>query len=130
MRTYTAHVQRNPIDPVRDIALVREGFNFWAFLFAWLWAFGNGFWLVGVLLLAAQVLAGWLIDLIVPSTGPVILADLGYHVIVGIVANDLRRWTLARRGFVMEAIVAERDQDSAERRFLDHDDDLALVMRS
>jgi hypothetical protein len=44
----------------------------------------------------------------------------GGALVVGAVANDLRRWTLARRGFSDEGVVVGDGEDSALRRFLAH----------
>ena len=40
-------------------------------------------------------------------------------------ANDLKRWTLFRRGYLQVAVVTGSDRDSAERRFWDQRPSLA-----
>jgi hypothetical protein len=38
-------------------------------------------------------------------------------VLVGMFGNDLKRWTLFRRGYLEAAVVTGSDIDAAERRF-------------
>ncbi len=128
MRTYTVHVRRNPVDPDRDLILVREGFNFWAFLFGFIWAAFNGLWLVAAGLFMIE---GGLSLLTSSWDAPVIatIAHLALGLLIGFFANDLRRWTLSRRDYAMEAVVGAPDRDAAEQRYLDHTPDLAAVLR-
>ncbi len=52
-------------------------------------------------------------------------ASLGLAMGVGFIANDLRRWTLERCGYVIEGVVSGKNCDAAERRFLDAAPELA-----
>jgi hypothetical protein len=91
--------------------LVKEGFAFWAFLFAGFWFAWHRMWLVLVL-----YVAGWTIFGVTTAglpetvTGPVALAVqllLGWH------ARDLHRWTLARRGWRTIGVVATSGGEDA-----------------
>ena len=119
MRVYTVHV-RTPAERLdRDVTLVREGFNWFAFLFSGLWALWSRLWLVALGLIVLEVAWGALavqLDLH-PLTQAVI--SFGLAIIVGWVANDLRRWTLFRRGYTEVGVVAARDNDQAMQRFFD-----------
>ena len=119
MRVYTVHV-RTPAERLdRDIHLVKEGFSWPAFFFSAVWARWVRLWLVAVVLIALDILwtfgGAWL-GLPLLSTTAVSLA---LATVVGFIANDLRRTTLFRRGYIEVGVVAGRDRDSALQRFLD-----------
>lgn len=119
MRVYTVHV-RTPTERLdRDVILVREGFNWFAFLFSGLWAAWSRLWLVALGLIAVEVLwsvLAWWLDPDPVTQGAI---SFGLALIVGWSANDLRRWTLFRRGYAEVGVVAARDNDSAMQRFFD-----------
>lgn len=118
MRIYTVHYRPAAIDD--DVVLVKEGFCWPAFLLAVPWALWHRLWVVALWLAAFMAVIG--------AAGAVLhlnpVADtalsLGAALIVGFTANDLRRWTLARRGFSDEGVVVGDGEDSALRRFLAH----------
>lgn len=129
MRLYTVHLRRHGLDPERDLAAVKEGFCWPAFFFSALWALGNGLWLVGFALLAAQAVVGAALALLGLDPVSQAAVSLGMAVIIGMVANDLRRWTLSRRGFDEAAVVAGADADAALGRFLNDAPLLAADLR-
>jgi len=119
MQVYTVHIRHSALDPDRDVVLVKEGFNWPAFFLSLFWALWKGLWLVaGGLLLLNAVLGGLVMLLGLDEVGETAVTLAG-AVIVGYVANDLRRWTLARQGFVETGVIAAIDRDSAWQRLLD-----------
>ena len=90
-----------------------EGFRWGAFLFGPLWLARHRAWIPAAL--AAAALIG---ILILPGGvgSAVLLAALA--LILGLTGNDLRRWSLERRGYVLSDVVAARDEDAALARFL------------
>jgi O-antigen ligase len=114
VRVYTAHVH-----PTAPPVLVAEGFAWGALIFGPLWLFVQRAWIAGVLALAA-VLA------ILALTGgwatAVLLAALAWA--FGLWGHDLRRWSLARRGYVFVHVVAAPDSDAALLRLLARRPDL------
>lgn len=118
MRIYTVHYRPAAADD--DLVLVKEGFCWPAFLFTTLWALWHRLWVVALGL--AAVTAGIGVGGALLGLGPIADAalSLGATLLVGFVANDLRRWTLMRRGFSDEGVVVGDGEDSALRRFLAH----------
>ena len=113
MRLFTVHARGHAGAGERPrTRLVREGFALWAFLLGPLWLLGRGLWLalLGYLLVAAAIAAlpeawsGWV--------------TLALQVLLGLHARDLERWTLRRRGFATEGVVAGRDAEEALLRLL------------
>lgn len=118
MRIYTVHYRPAAADD--DLVLVKEGFCWPAFLFTTLWALWHRLWVVALGLAAVTAVIG--VGGALLGLGPVADAalSLGATLLVGFVANDLRRWTLMRRGFSDEGVVVGDGEDSALRRFLAH----------
>ena len=122
MRIYTVH--EPPFWTVDDEALpganavfIREGFNWFALLLPLVWALWHRLWLVALGLLAAGAalsVIGELAGLGVWFEG---LLGLAVALIIGFEANDLRRWTLARRSWSPRGVVAGRGLGEAERRY-------------
>jgi lysylphosphatidylglycerol synthetase-like protein (DUF2156 family) len=114
VRVYTAHVH-----PSAPPVLVAEGFAWGALIFGPLWLFAQRAWIAAALALAAvlAILAltdGW--------AWPVLLAALAWA--LGLWGHDLRRWSLARRGYVFVHVVAAPDRDAALLRLLARRPDL------
>jgi hypothetical protein len=116
---YTVYVRHGGLDPDRDVALVKEGFCWPAFVFGPLWALTRKLWLAAFVF--ALVLGA--IEYLVEATAldPVASAALmlGASAAFGWIGNDLRRRKLERQGFVFQGVVAGDDLDAAFKRFLD-----------
>ena len=63
-----------------------------------------------------------------PTRSSQAAVSLGIAVAVGFVGNDLKRWTLSRRGYVESDIVTGDGADAAERRFFDRHPELAAEL--
>ena len=129
MRHYTVHLRRHGLDPDSDLVLVKEGFSWPAFLFSVLWALSQRLWLVAGLFFLVQVAMSLVLALWTPDLVSAAAVSTGAALILAYAANDLRRWTLSRRGFVETGVVAADGRDGAERRFLDGEPALAADLR-
>ncbi len=110
MKIWTAHVRdgRRPV-------LVREKFSWAGFVFGPLWLLLHRVWIAGIIALAADIaIAAARID----TAGFVL--GFGMSWLIGLFGNDLRRWSLARRGYALAEVIAERDADAALARLLTH----------
>lgn len=119
MRFYTVHMHRPVRDAQRDVVLVKEGFNAFAFLFWGLWALVGRLWLVALGLIALEVALNAVFVLAGLHPLVQVVLWLGFAMIVGFFGNDLHRWTLDRRDFLQMGVVSGRDVESAEQRFWD-----------
>ena len=129
MRHYTVHLRRHGLDPDRDLVLVKEGFSWPAFFFSMLWALWLRLWLVAGLFLLVQAALSLVLAVWRPDPVSAAAVSAGAALILAFAANDLRRWTLGRRGFVETSVVAADNRDGAERRFLDGEPALAADLR-
>jgi len=114
-RLYTVHLDRDG----RELKLVREGFNWPAFLFAVPWALWHRMWLVALAFAVAQGLLGGGLVLAGLGEGAQAAASLGLAVLIGYGADELRRNALGGRGYTFEDVVAAESLEMAERRILD-----------
>lgn len=117
MTVYSIHVRDTGLNP--DLALVKDGFSWPAAIFGFFWALVLGAWDVALVLLALQIVAGLALPTLIGDAAALSVAQLGVSVLIGLIANELRRWSLERRGMHEEAIVTAHDKEEAERRYLD-----------
>ncbi len=117
MKVWTAHVKK-----ARAPVLVGEGWSWGAALFGPLWLLAHQAWIAGAAYLALVVgLAAAL------PAGLQGVAALGLGVLSGLLGQDVLRWTLARRGYVLDHVVAAQDEETALGRLLDARGDLAAA---
>jgi hypothetical protein len=122
MSVYTVHEppQRFVAAPEAErFAFVRDGFSFWAFLFAPLWMLRYRMWLV---LIGYILILGWLEVVVRMLGGSALIGgaiSFLISLLVGFEAGTLRRFTLNRRGWTMIGVVSGDDLEDAERRFFD-----------
>jgi hypothetical protein len=113
MRSFTVHLSPGPA-PHRLPELVPEGFSLLAALLPPVWFLLHRQWLA---LLAFLVVAALMIVLLPPAVFAVAMPAA--QLLVGLQAQDIRRWTLARRGRPVAAVVLARDAEAALLRALD-----------
>lgn len=113
MRLYTAHAARD------DLVLVPEGGSFVATILPLPWLLWHRCWLAAL----GYVIAALAIGLLAPD-GFAPWIGLAAHLLIGLSAQDIRRWTLARRGQPVLAVVAGYDRDTALFRLLAERHDL------
>jgi hypothetical protein len=124
MSVYTVHeppLRAGAAAPdVERFAFVRDGFSWWAFLFAPLWMLRHRMWLVliGYVAIAAAIET----PVRMMSGAPALTASLIgilLGLLVGLEAGTLRRFALNRRGWKNLGVVSGNDVEDAERRFFD-----------
>lgn len=118
MKYWTVHLQpeNRPVAPV----LVREGFSWGAFLLGPLWLLAHRAWIPAVLVIAAIVITAALAP---DGVQPFLFAAIS--LLVGFSGNDLRRFSLGRRGYLLRHVVAAPNSDGALARLLANRPELA-----
>ncbi len=119
MKIYSVHVSPTAADGDGDAELVKEGFCWPAFLFTALWAAWHRAWWVAAALVGLSIAIGLGAEVL--GLGPMgkVAVILGFLALVGFHGGDLRRWTLGRRGYADQGVVAGDDADAALHRYLD-----------
>ena len=104
---------------VERFAFVRDGFSWWAFLFAPLWMLRHRMWLVFVCYAVISAGLATLVRIFGVPAAVVGLIGLLISLLVGLEAGTLRRFTLDGRGWKNLGVVSGDDREDAERRFFD-----------
>jgi hypothetical protein len=125
MKVFTVHTRPGGLDPDRDVVLVKEGFSWPAFFFSLVWALWCRLWLVALGIFLIEVAANGLLAALGADPPTQAALSLGLAAALGVIGNDLKRWTLGRRGYIESDIVAAPDGDAAEGRFFDGRPDIA-----
>jgi hypothetical protein len=133
MRVYTVH----SCDPAGDdgsrdasVVFVKEGFSWPGFFFTTVWALFCKLWWVAAGLVAVEILIGTLATTAWLPTGFEVVLTFVLALLVGWFGNDLKRWTLLRRGYRPVGIVAAANEDAAALRFFSREDEAATTVRS
>ena len=114
MRFFTAHI-RTGAAPV----LVREGFSWGALLFGPIWFAAHRAWIAAVLTLVAFVL------IILLTHGGLATALLvALAILLGLSGQDIRRWSLDHRGYLLSQVLVARTELEALGRLLERRPDL------
>jgi hypothetical protein len=120
MKTYTLHIPADaaPGDPraLERAILVKDGFSWGAFIFSFLWFFAHRLWLAGLMVLVAAAALGALLQWLRVGPAATFLAAFLLALLIGLEANSLRRWTLARRRRPAIDAVGARDLEEAETK--------------
>ncbi len=122
MSVYTVHeapARASASSAAERFTFVRDGFSWWAFLFAPLWMLRHRMWLV---LVGYVVICGGIEAALVrfgASGAAIMVVGLLISLLVGLEASTLRRLTLHRRGFANVGVVSGDNLEDAERRFFD-----------
>ncbi len=119
MKIYTA-LLKHDAEPV----LVHEGFAWGALVFGPVWLALHRAWIPAAISLAAFVLIG----LLAPRPAATILM-VGLAVLLGLTGQDLRRWSLEWRGYLLVHVLAAINRDDAFMRLMTLRPDLAARYR-
>ena len=133
MTTYTVHHRAETaagiLERSEEAEFVKDGFCWPALFLPFLWLLFRRQWL-GFLGYLGFVIALSLIgEALSLSDYLVTVLSLVANILLGFEANDLRRWTLRRRGYLDAGLVIAGKLDEAERRFfeavIEREDDVA-----
>lgn len=116
MRIYTVHeLPGAPLDGA-GIVLVKEGFSFPAFLLSWIWLAFNRLWIAFAIWLGLTAVVSFLAERFLGVEAAAV-CSLALQLLLGFEGNDIRRWTLARKGYREIGISGGSSLEEAERRF-------------
>lgn len=120
---FTVHEPPKPagtkLERAEQLLFVRDGFSWRALLFGPFYFLFRAEWLSLVLYIIVAIALSVLLRLFSAGNEWTGWMMLLLNVIAGFEATDLKRWSLARRGWREIAAVGGRDQDDAERRFFE-----------
>ena len=119
MKIYTAHIKPGTPGAGERPVLLREGFNYYAFFFTWIWALYQRLWLQVVLILAFQFLVAMLMKAQTFTPASCVLMQFAFQLLVAWQANDWVRTRLTRRGYIMADVAAAESRLRAEQHYFE-----------
>ena len=125
---YTAYLRPSAAHDDGALTLIKDGFNWPAFLLAVPWALWHRMWIVALGLIVVQVVLGLLPGLVGLGETVSGVLSLGLAVAIGLTGADMRDWSLRRRGYVAADVVVAENREMAERRFLESRPQLTAAM--
>ena len=121
MIAFTVHEPSEPArDPLRradEVVFVKEGFSWLALFVPYLWLIVQRMWIVLAAFVALTLALSGLMLALGASDEAAAWASFLLGLLLAIQANDLRRWTLERRGYRMAAAVSGRSRAECEMKF-------------
>ena len=123
MVTYTAHERNEGASDVTSradsIIFIKDGFAWLALFIPILWLLFHRMWLV--LLAFLVIVTGLQAVLAVAGLTEMIggWVTFGVSLLFAFQANDLRRWTLARRGYSLAGLATGRNREECEMKFFE-----------
>lgn len=121
MRVYTVHeppgLRGRGAAAAQRIAVVKDGFCWPALFIAPFWLIYHRMWLVLLGYLAASIAFEALSMQLGLDSFAAGLAGLLFALYFALEANNLRRWHLGRKGYVLRAVATGRTRAECERRF-------------
>lgn len=121
MKIYSVHypmeVGSSLTGLAKETILVKEGFSWPAFYVPLFWLIYKRMWVVLAVFIALEIALAGLGSLAGLTDGLIFICSLTLQAIMGFEGNNLYRWSLERRRFKQQAIVAGADLAAAEHRF-------------
>ncbi len=121
MVTFTAHERDGEAHDIaaraQGVLFVREGFAWMALLFPIIWLIYHRMWIVlaGFVAIVALVQLG--VVTLGLSDAVAVVASVALSGVFALQANDLRCWSLGRRGYKLVALVSGRNRGECEKEF-------------
>ena len=123
MNVFTVHEPPNPpadrIERAEKLEFVRDGFTLLAAVIPPLWMALNRLWIALLVYLLAVAAVGFALSAAGVNQPMISLIVFAAHIVIGFEADNIKRWTLERRGWDEVGTVAGRNREECERRFFD-----------
>ena len=116
-KIYTVHLNPGLAFPEEQLELVREGATLWGFVFHGLWLLYHRCWFWGLAATLGYMLVVGGGEYIGLSTPAIMACELFIRLLVAFEGQDLRRASLARRGYLLADIIAAPGAQQAQRSF-------------
>lgn len=116
-KIYNVFERPEAAEPTDRVALLREGFAFWAFVFGAVWLVAKRQWL----LLAGYIIAAIALSVLCRawelSEISVGLVNMWLQVMLAYHASDLQAWALKRKGYRFAGVLVAESEMHAHRRY-------------
>lgn len=117
MRIYTVHQRAGAPADGEGLVFVKEGFAWAALLIPLFWLLFHRLWLAALLFVMLTIALAVAAEELGLTPAATVILSLALQFLIACEANDIRRWTLLRRGYAEIAVASGRSLDEAERDF-------------
>ena len=114
MRFFTIHERPAQTGGAADLLAVKTGFSWWAAVLPPLWLLRHRLWLGLAAYMAFSIVLGLALELGDIADTAVSAIGLGVSLLIGLMAHDYRRWSLARQGWRMVGVRRAETAEAAE----------------
>lgn len=118
-RFYAVYVKKDSKNSFDDTIIIKQGFNFYAFIFSTFWALYNRIWWLFLALALIEGLVFYKTNLNPETVTITRLIMLTLQMWLGFEANDIKGKNLERKGYILLDVVSAQDETEANRRFFD-----------
>lgn len=118
-KIFNVYEKPEAAEPTERVALLREGFSFWAFALNILWLLGQRLWLLSGLYFLAIMAINIAVKQLGLSEISLMMLQLWLQLMLGLHAYDAQGWLLKRRGYRFAGVIVAPDDIAAERRYYD-----------
>lgn len=118
-KIFNVYEKPEAAEPTERVALLREGFSFWAFALNILWLLGQRQWLLSGLYFLAIMAINIAVKQLGLSEMSLMMLQLWLQLMLGLHAYDAQGWLLKRRGYRFAGVIVAADDIAAERRYYD-----------
>jgi hypothetical protein len=119
MKLYTVHTKSGSDITLDKPIFLREGFNWLAFLFTFIWALYQRLWVFAIVIVAANILVMTALKYGYISPFPAALVQFAMQFVVGFHANDFLRQRMQKQGYIFQDITSGDSLLRAEQRYFD-----------
>lgn len=121
MKTFTVHHKTGDADSIitrpEQVVFVPEAFSWMAFIVPLFWLLFHRMWVVAAIFFAVFSMVSAVGIWLGLSSWVMVLLDAALSLFIALEGNELRRWSLERRGFKMINIISGRSKPECELEF-------------
>lgn len=118
LKLYTVHSHKTSA-PMTSPVFVREGFNFFAFLFTFIWALYQRCFYFAALIVGANLVLMLALNYEVLNEAQMAISQFLVQLVVGFTANDMLRARFEKTGFIFQDITSGESLMNAQQRYFD-----------
>ncbi len=116
---FAVYVKKDSKSSFEDTIILKQRFNFFAFIFSTFWALYHRIWWLFFTMAAIEGLIFYETNLNPESVMIFRMIALSIQVWLGFEANDIRGKNLEKKGYILLDVVSAQDETEANRRFFD-----------
>lgn len=119
LKLYTVHTKPGSDHTIQRPVFLREGFNWFAFLFTLVYTLSQRLWIYSCVIFVAYALIIMAMRYQLIGETWSFIIQMGLQVIIGFTANDVIRHKMQKQGFLFQDVTSGESLLKAELRYFD-----------